>query len=139
MFQLRLLLACLLTLLGSLVFGTPSWGHAMGENYVRVNVGESRLEGHFEIHARDLEQKLGIDVKAAGTASEQLVADTAAKVQQYIREHFRIQRPTRADLGNGLPFARSGPVRIRPDRHRSWRCSIPTGSDVHDAAAEPAD
>lgn len=62
--------------------------HATGENYVWVNVDDSRLEGRFEISSLDLTDKLGIPIDME--SAEEVIPATAGKVQEYLQAHFRI-------------------------------------------------
>ena len=73
--------------------------HATGENYIFLSVKADVIEGHFEIHEKDLKEKLGITM-LNGTKEEVEAALTAssAKVQSYIREHFSMAP------GNGAPY-----------------------------------
>ena len=62
--------------------------HAVGENYVWVNVGRTRLEGRFEVRLADLRAKLNLKVPAEAEAAKGVIAATAATVERYLREHF---------------------------------------------------
>ncbi|MGH1360031.1 MAG: HupE/UreJ family protein [Burkholderiaceae bacterium] len=72
--------------------------HALRENYVWVNVETDHLSGRFELNARDIKSKLGIDLDAIGADRLAGVRASADKVQQYLVEHFAI-------LDGGQPMA----------------------------------
>jgi hypothetical protein len=63
--------------------------HALGEDYIFINFRESSIDGHFEIHFEDLEEKLGLEV-APGPEAAQQIAATAPSVHEYLRVNFSI-------------------------------------------------
>jgi hypothetical protein len=81
----RILFLCL-----SLALGNPgaAFAHALGENYVWINVRANSIDGHFEIHFDDLDDKVGVRIDAADPSAA--VRATAARVQQYILANFSI-------------------------------------------------
>ena len=64
--------------------------HAGGENYVWVNIEKDHVSGRFEINKKDVEDKLGIDLDAAGGDTLDGVIATAPKVQAYLRDNFSL-------------------------------------------------
>lgn len=64
--------------------------HAVGEDYVIVKFLEGSVEGHFEIHFDDLQDKLGLQMDASEGQAAQSVATTAAQVQEHIRKNYTI-------------------------------------------------
>ena len=70
---------------------TAVLAHALGENYVFMNFREKSIDGRFEITFDDLEKKLGLDPAAQESADPlQAVQANAARVHEYIAEHFEI-------------------------------------------------
>lgn len=63
--------------------------HALGEDYIFVSFHEDSIDGHFEIHFEDLEQKLGLTIPEGPEAAKE-VAATAEVVHAYLRENFSI-------------------------------------------------
>jgi hypothetical protein len=61
-----------------LALGNPgaAYGHAIGENYIWVNVRADRIDGRFEIHFEDLQDKVGVrlDAGAADPISQRPLA-----------------------------------------------------------------
>jgi hypothetical protein len=68
--------------------GATANAHTRGENYVFANFREGGIDGRFEIHVSDLSGKLNLDVSKGGEEMRRAVDATAAKVYDYIREHF---------------------------------------------------
>ena len=64
--------------------------HAPGENYVWVNIDNDGVSGRFEIHIKDLKNKLNIDWEKVGGTKVEAVAATRNTVQEYLLEHFQI-------------------------------------------------
>ncbi len=64
--------------------------HALGEDYVIVKFLEGSVEGHFEIHFDDLQDKLGLQMDASEGRAAQSVATTAVQVQEHIRKNYTI-------------------------------------------------
>ena len=64
--------------------------HSVGENYIFLNFRQDAIDGRFEVHLKDLEEKLGIAVEKAGSNAIEGVRLTAPRVQDYIRGHFSI-------------------------------------------------
>jgi len=64
--------------------------HAQGEDYVVFRFNERSIEGHFEIAALDLEQKLGLTIDPGTDNGVSSVIASAPAVQAYIAEHFAI-------------------------------------------------
>lgn len=65
-------------------------GHALGEDYVFFNFRESSIDGEFQIHVKDLRDKLGIDLSEEPTELAAAIVRTAPKVETYIAENFSI-------------------------------------------------
>ena len=65
--------------------------HAPQENYVWLNVDETRLSGRFEVNLNDIKNKLGIDVDAIAETRLQGVEKSAQAVHAYFLENFSIQ------------------------------------------------
>lgn len=84
-----------LSLLAGLI--QPASAHALRENYVWVNVEIDHLSGRFEVNARDIKNKLGIDLDASGSDRLSGVQASARQVQNYLAENFTI-------LDNGQPL-----------------------------------
>lgn len=82
-------LALLALLLASVLTPAVVMGHALGEDYIVVSFNENSIEGHFEVHFEDLEEKLGLRIPAGPEAAEQVRA-TAPQVQQYLQSNFSI-------------------------------------------------
>lgn len=70
--------------------GVRADAHALGENYIWVNIDESHLSGRCEINFVDLEKKLRLNMSLDGRTKEEAVADTTESVQQYMDDHFSI-------------------------------------------------
>ena len=90
-----------LLLISLLALALPSGllAHATGEDYVVLDIRETHVEGHFEIHFEDLRSKLGLALDDTDEASAlESVAATAGRVHDYIRERFAISPP------NGDPY-----------------------------------
>ena len=66
-------LALLALLLASVLTPAVVMGHALGEDYIVVSFNENSIEGHFEVHFEDLEDKLGLRIPAGPEAAEQLL------------------------------------------------------------------
>ena len=66
--------------------------HSTGENYVFLSFNTDSISGYFEIHEKDLREKLEIDMPQ-GSSSEvdPYLTKTASKVHDYIRSHFSIR------------------------------------------------
>lgn len=64
--------------------------HALKENYVYVNVEEDHLSGMFEININDIREKLEIDIDAAGATRLDGLINSAAPVQDYLIDNFKI-------------------------------------------------
>lgn len=96
--QKRVLWALHVTLLlASFLWLQPASAHALRENYVWVNVEQDHLSGRFEINARDIKNKLKIDLDALGTDRLAGVRKSAEQVQTYLAAHFAI-------MDNGQPM-----------------------------------
>lgn len=78
-----------LILLGSF-YAPLADAHAGRENYVWVNIEKDHVSGRFEINRKDLEEKLGIDLKATGADTLAGVIASAPEVQAYLRENFSL-------------------------------------------------
>lgn len=78
-----------LLLLAAVAALTPSSvnAHAVGENYVWLNIDSNRVTGRFEFSVEDLDSKLGLQLKGMESADLQLSNDA---VQEYVDQHFRI-------------------------------------------------
>ena len=63
--------------------------HALGEDYIFISFHEDSIEGHFEVHFEDLEDKLGLRIQVGPDALEQVLA-TAPEVQEYLRTNFSV-------------------------------------------------
>ena len=70
--------------------GTRADAHALGENYIWVNIDETRLSGRCEINFVDLKEKLGLDMTVDGSTPDEAIASTTEAVQQYMNDHYRI-------------------------------------------------
>ena len=108
--------------------------HATGEDYVFLTFLESSIEGHFEIHARDLQSKLGITLGADEAQALQDAIAAAPQVHAYIEENFRIGPPE----GDPYPltFTRQGltaPAKGRFARYyfRADTGPLPDQLDIH--------
>lgn len=65
--------------------------HGTGENYVFLSVRADVIDGHFEIHEKDLREKLDIAMpEGAVEEVEAALAASAAKVHAYINAHFTV-------------------------------------------------
>ena len=63
--------------------------HEIGENYIFLNVRSNGLDGRFEFHVKDLEEKLGITIDRANQTNGLAQAQAAEeKVHAYVRENF---------------------------------------------------
>ncbi len=62
--------------------------HALGEDYIFLNVREGSLDGRFEVNFQDLNKKWGMDV---GGDPQAVVDASAERVEAYIRERFAIR------------------------------------------------
>jgi len=85
----RILRVVLIGLL-SLLIAPGLMAHAPQENYVWLNVEDSAISGRFELNIKDVNDKLGIDVDAAGETRDAGVKATAAAVQDYLRTNFSL-------------------------------------------------
>ena len=83
----RVLLLCL-----CLALCNPAavFAHALGENYVWVNIRADSIDGRFEIHFNDLKDKVGVQLDDGGADPAASVRATAARVQEYILANFAI-------------------------------------------------
>ena len=92
-------LSCVAIVVFSLSFAAHAHAHAVGENYVFLEIQENVINGHFEIHTDDLKQKLSIDIQSRGKEHAlDIVNETAPAVQDYIQKHFTLG-------GDGNTFA----------------------------------
>jgi len=64
--------------------------HAQGEDYVVFRFLENAIEGHFEIAAPDLAEKLGVTIEPGTDKGVSSVRASAASVQAYIARHFAV-------------------------------------------------
>ena len=65
-----------------------AFAHAVGENYIFINIQKDSIDGRFEIHSQDLKNKLGINLKGDKLAKLEVINAKASQVHNYIREHF---------------------------------------------------
>lgn len=63
-------------------------GHAVGENYVWLNLDTNRVSGRFEFSVEDLESKLGLRLQKNESSELQQSIET---VQKYVDDHFQVQ------------------------------------------------
>ncbi|MFK7889532.1 MAG: HupE/UreJ family protein [Granulosicoccus sp.] len=73
-----------------LLFASDASAHAPRENYVWVNIEVDHVSGRFEIHKRDIKDKLGIDLDTPGVDTLDAVKRTAPEVQAYLLENFSL-------------------------------------------------
>lgn len=92
---LILLAALLHLILPAMV--TPTLGHAIGENYVFINVQSNSIEGRVEISFLDLEEKLNLTPDQENARS--WIWAHRKPVRTYINQHFSM-----ADNGSALPL-----------------------------------
>ena len=93
----RLFAVGLLVLVASV--NSTAHGHVVGENYVWLNIDETRVSGRFEFNVLDLTKKLSIEVN--GTSEAAVMANLDV-VRDYVREHFHL-------MANGVEI----PITIR--------------------------
>lgn len=72
------------------LFQSSASAHAIGENYVVLNVRETSIDGVVEIFVEDLETKFGISIHQEGLPSQSLVDQTAPVAIAEIRKGFSI-------------------------------------------------
>lgn len=78
-------------LLSFALFGPSTLeAHTVGENYVWLNVGDSHLEGRFELGLDDLRGHLGLEIPEDPEAASEAIKSTASKVQSYLESRFTI-------------------------------------------------
>lgn len=66
-------------------------GHALGENYVFLNVQETQAVGRFEFSFDDLNEKLGMSLDRDDMDGARVAAsENAEQVRDYIRKNFSI-------------------------------------------------
>ena len=82
-------LALLALLLAPVSSPAVVMAHALGEDYVVVSFHEDSIDGHFEIHFEDLEEKLGLQIPP-GPEAAAAVAATAPQVEEYLRQNFSV-------------------------------------------------
>jgi hypothetical protein len=62
-----------------------SHGHAVGENYIFLDIRQDRLDGRLQIHERELTEKFGMELEATAPPVKGL-----AEVLDYVRDNFSI-------------------------------------------------
>jgi hypothetical protein len=64
--------------------------HATGENYVFLNIRADSIDGLFELHERELDKVLEIDLEADAAAALRTINETGERAEAYIRQNFAI-------------------------------------------------
>ncbi|MEM7518057.1 MAG: HupE/UreJ family protein [Planctomycetota bacterium] len=122
--------------------------HAVGEDYLFINFRENVIEGHFEIHADDLAEKLGIEIdrdNEGEEAAKEDVIEQAAAVQAYITANYKMQpeggQPytfnfTHQDLialpqGSFAQYHFEVPIEALPDRIEFEHSMFYDGDNLH--------
>jgi hypothetical protein len=72
-------------ILFSLCFHHFATAHAVGENYVFLDIQQDRLDGRLQIHERDLKNKFGLELKDPAPAITELTA-----LLGYVGDNFSI-------------------------------------------------
>ena len=72
-------------ILFSLCFHNLAEAHAVGENYVFLDIQQDRLDGRLQIHERELKNKFGLELKDPAPAITELTA-----LLGYVRDNFSI-------------------------------------------------
>ncbi len=117
--------------------GSPDWraqvqAHAIGENYVFLNVQTNRLLGRLEFSYEDLEEKLGIQFERENPdKNREIAAANAEKLKTYVLEHFSLEADGQAlTLEFGQTSILGDPLAPMP---------IPSASEAGDEPGESGD
>lgn len=78
-------LASLFTLLLCLIYGHWAHAHALGENYVFLDIQQDRLDGRLQIHERELAAGFGLTLPATPPPLQQL-----PELLAYVEDHFSV-------------------------------------------------
>ena len=97
--------------------------HSTGENYIFLNFREASIDGVFEIHFDDFEEKLGIETKGRDAAT--VVEQSAGKIREYINGNFTIGAEGEAPYE--LEFTSHGVLDVPQGRFAQFHFRAETG------------
>jgi hypothetical protein len=78
-------LGSLITLLLCLCYGHWAHAHAVGENYVFLDIQQDRLDGRLQIHERELAARFDLTLESTPPSLEQL-----PELLNYVQDHFSV-------------------------------------------------